>query len=291
MLAIYRAGWVMVHVNYMKSLLIIPIFVLAACVPSQEPPSAPDGVIESLPVEVPNVDIPDSPENNDSWVDPYPHYCFERVGQIDADGNQDEPRRGEVCQVHGGGAGSLEAGTGSSPRNTATLHVSAPSLRAIGIKSFSFLLNRKSGAPKFATGVHIMDQYSTKQMMKDNPLGSVLPDRLAFGSDLSGETSMFTHTSPDAANLRANAGGIDFTGYEIASAVLTIDTAIDAPVDDFEAEFARQAGMVTGEQYITGTLIISLIPMGGTGQQFGPTSFEFGTALEWGFSKSLDSGE
>lgn len=273
----------------MKSGLIIPFFVLAACAPPQDHPNTPDLIIENAPIRVAKSDVSESNETEDSWVNPYPSYCFERAGQIGADGNQDEPRRGEVCEVHGGGAGGLEAGTGSDPRNTATLHVSSPSLRAIGMKSFSFLLNRKSSDPKFTTGVHIMDQYSTKQMMKKKL--TVLPDRLAFGSDLSGETSMFTHTSPDAANLRANAGGIDFTGYEIFSAVLNIDTANDVPLDDFEAEFARKAGMVTGEQYIEGTLTISLIPMGSTGQQFGPTSFEFGTTLEWGYSKSLHTGK
>ena len=102
---------------------------------------------------------------------------------------------------------------------------------------------------------------------------------------------MFTHTSPDAAHLRAEAGGVDFTGYEISSAVLTIDTAVDIPLDDFTTEFARKAGMVQGEQYIEGTLNISFIPMGSTGQQYGPTTFEFGTKMGWGYSKSLHTGK
>lgn len=95
---------------------------------------------------------------------------------------------------------------------------------------------------------------------------------------------MFTHTTPDSARIRA-VTGIDFTGYEIASAVLTIDKAVDLPVDDFAAEYARKANMVTGQQYIAGTLTLSLIPLGSTGAQFGPTTFEFAITMDWGYVK------
>lgn len=102
---------------------------------------------------------------------------------------------------------------------------------------------------------------------------------------------MFTHTTPDAARLRALADEIDFTGYEIASAVLTIDVTRDVPMDDSKVEYARQANMVIGSQYVTGTLSISLIPIGRTGSQYGPTTFEFGRTIDWGYSKSLYDSE
>lgn len=261
-------------------------FALAACSPKPDVSSAKEDVSPS-----PEVTLPPTDQAEQAWMNPYPSYCYQRVGQIGTDGNQDQPRRGEVCEVHGGGAGGYERGAGSDPRNTAVIHIAAPSIRAVGMQSFSFSLNRKSNDPKFTTGVHVMDHYNTAQMMKDNPLDSVLPDRLAFGSDLTGENSMFTHTSPDAAHLRANAGGFDFTGYEITSAALMIDTAVDVPMEAMELDFAQKAGMVAGEQYITGTLTISLIPLGSTGQQYGPTTFEFGTTIGWGYSKSLHSGK
>jgi len=221
-----------------RYILVTAILAVIACTPTQDASNAPEDTPPAPEVTV-ETDIPRQSE--ETWVNPYPSYCFQRVGQIGADGNQDEPRRGDVCDVHGGGAGGLERGTGSAPRNTASLHIAAPSLKAIGMKSFSFSLNRKSADPKFTTGVHQMDQYDTLALQKANPLNAVLPDRLAFGS--------------------------------------------------FAAESARKANMVIGEQYITGTLTISLIPLGSTGSQYGPTTFEFGRTIEWGYSNALYEAE
>ena len=259
------------------------LLALAACTPTQEEAAAAPAANQSgsSPAEASRA------EEDKEWVNPYPSFCFQRVGQIGADGKAVPPRRGEVCDVHGGGAGGLEKGKGSDPRNTAVIHIAAPSLKAIGMKGFSFSLNRKSAEPKFTAGIHVMDQYDSRAMAEANPMNSVLPDRLAFGSDLAGENAIFTHTTPDAARLRSIAHSIDFTGYEIASAVLTIDETHDVPLEDSQIEYARRANMVIGAQYVTGTLTISLIPIGSKGSQFGPTTFEFGRTIDWGYSKSL----
>lgn len=265
----------------MKKPIFVLAFILAACVP---PPNAQ---IESPSVPKDAAASADINETKEAWVNPYPSYCFERVGQIGADGNQDALRRGDVCKVHGGGAGGRMEDLPRPERNTASIHISAPSLEAVGMKSFSFTLNRGSQTPVFFEGVHVMDQARIEIFQT----GADLPDRLGFGSDLTGRETMFTHTAPDAAHLRANAGGFDFPGYEIASAVLTINTATDVPIDAFEAEFALKSDMVMGEQYVAGTLTISFIPMGSTGQQYGPTTFEFGRTIGWGYNKSLHAGK
>lgn len=199
-------------------------------------------------------------------------YCFQRVGQVGS-----EPKRGEACDVHGGGSGSRMEGLARPQRNHAMLHISSPSLEAIGVKSTSFILNRGSGVPKFNTGVHVMDQV---RLTDEEKKPKDLPDRIASVSDITGANSMFSWTSPDAAHLRNRAPEYDFTGYEIASAVLAIDTAVDLDVED-----EQMAGMTFGRQNVEGTLTLSLIPMGGTGEQFGPTVFEFGTTIEWGLIK------
>lgn len=261
--------------------------VLVACAPTQEEETVVPTANQSGPSQV----AASNAEAEEEWVNPYPSYCFQRVGQIGADGKVDPPRRGDICDVHGGGAGGLEKGKGSDPRNTAVIHIAAPSLKAIGMKTFHFSLNRKSADPKFTTGVHVMDQYDSRAMAEANPMNAVLPDRLASGSDLTGENAMFTHTTPDAARLRSLAHAVDFTGYEIASAVLTIDETHDVPLEDSQIEYARQANMVIGAQYVTGTLTISLIPIGSKGSQYGPTTFEFGRTIDWGYSNSLYDGE
>jgi len=65
-------------------------------------------------------------KTKDTWVDPYPEYCFQRVGQVSVDGNRDKPRRGEICDVYGTGAGGTERGSGTPARNTASLHIETP---------------------------------------------------------------------------------------------------------------------------------------------------------------------
>ena len=274
--------------KYERHILLTALLSLIACSPSQEEEKIPELDADHASQ---NDTVASRANIEEKWVNPFPSYCFERIGQIGADGRVDQPRRGDICDVHGGGAGGLEKGKGSDPRNTAVIHISSPSLKAVGVKHFSFSLNRNSEDPKFTTGVHVMDQYDSRDMAEDNPMDAVLPDRLAFGSDLTGENSMFTHTTPDAARLRALADEIDFTGYEIASAVLTIDVTRDVPMDDSKVEYARQANMVIGSQYVTGTLSISLIPIGRTGSQYGPTTFEFGRTIDWGYSKSLYDSE
>lgn len=203
-------------------------------------------------------------------------YCFERVGQIQA-----EPRRGDVCDAYGLGAAGFTAAQGSPTRNTASFHIESPSLKAAGIKAASFNLNRGGGRPKFSTGVHVMDQATLLRI----PQGGSLPDRVVFVNDAEGQESMFSYTVPDAAFLRANGGGIDWAGFEIASAVLTIQSAVDVPLDEFEEKYLNGAGMVMGRQYIEGTFSLSLIPMGSKGAQYGPTTFEFGEMIDWGLPK------
>lgn len=205
-------------------------------------------------------------------------YCFKRVGQIKA-----EPRRGEVCKVHGGGAGGGDLGPDKPIRNSATLHIASPSLKAAGVKSFSFNLNRGDAAPKFSTGVHVMDQVQLAGKVPSP--SSQLPDRMAFVSDVTGKETLFSWSSPDAAYLKAKAPAFDFQGFEIVTATLIVDRAVDLPMDKFKTDFARQAGMTIGEQYIEGTLIITLNPMGSKGEMYGPTTFEFGTPIDWGYSK------
>ncbi len=219
-----------------------------------------------------------SAEGQDGLQAPaYSGYCFQRVGQIQAN-----PRRGEVCRVHASGAGLRMEELARPERNSATLHISAPSLEAIGVSSVSFDLNRGGAAPKFITGIHTMDQvrlYDTEMSPPD------LPDRIVYLSDATGQETLFSWTVPDAEFLRRSVPDFDFPGYEIASAVLTIDTAIDLPADPSAAEMAKTFGLITGEQYIEGTLNISLIPMGSKGEQFGPTTFEFATTVDWGYYK------
>lgn len=197
-------------------------------------------------------------------------YCFQRVGQL-----QSEPIQGETCDTTVGGASSTFVGP---KRNTATISISSPSLEKIGIRSFAFLDNRGDGQPKFSSGVHVMEQILTYGV--ENP---PLADRHGFVSDLSGKNALFSATSPDAAVLRS--GGYTGTGYEIASAILTIDNAVDVPLEPSEGDMAAAAGMTIGRQYIEGTLTISLIPLASTGEQFGPTTFEFGTTMDWGSFK------
>lgn len=205
-------------------------------------------------------------------------YCYKRIGQIQA-----QPRRGEKCDVHGGGAGGGKMGPDVPIRNTVTLHISSPSLKATGIKTFTFTINRGDAAPKFTTGVHVMDQV---QLAGRNPTqGEQLPDRMAFVADATGEHTMFSWSSPDAAYLKGRAPDFDFPGFEISDATLIIDKVVDVPMDDFKIDFARQAGMVIGEQYVEGTLKITLIPMGSKGEMYGPATFEFGVPIDWGYSK------
>lgn len=264
----------MTHLSKMLNAMTLTIWAagLTACSGPQEP-------VTQEPTDGTHVqNIADDTSEDTSVPYPYKTYCFQRVGQIEAD-----PKRGEVCEVHGTGAGGGNLGPDKPTRNSVTLHVASPSLKAAGVKSFSFNLNRGDATPKFTTGVHVMDQVQLAGRIPDPAFQ--LPDRMAFVSDVTGKETLFSWSSPDAAYLKAKGQGFDFPGFEIASAVLTIESADDLPMDNFETDFALKAGMIIGEQYIEGTLNISLIPMGSKGEIYGPTTFEFGTTIEWGYSK------
>lgn len=169
-------------------------------------------------------------------------------------------------------------------RNFASVHISAPSLEAIGVGSVSFILNRGAAAPKFSTGVHVMDQV---RLTDEDMDPQDMPDRLAFASDATGKDTLFSWTMPDAAILRSGAPDFGFPGYEIASATLIVDRAIDLPVDEESAAMEAAFVITKGDQYIEGTFNISLIPMGSQDEQFGPAIFESGTTIGWGYNKTL----
>lgn len=214
------------------------------------------------------------------------NYCFERAGQVNQDSNQEEPRRGGACKVHAAGAGGYEKGLGSPARNTASLLFNSPSFESLELKTLSIALNRKSNDPKFTTGIQSIDQVRILTT-EDKPL----PDFLVFGSSTRSDFSMsILHTSPDANHLRSQPP-IDIPLYETVTAVLAINRVIDIPVEPFEAEFSRMAGMIMGKQYIEGTFTLLLVPIASTGQAYGPVTFEFGTTLDWGYSKSMHEGE
>ena len=197
---------------------------------------------------------------------PYKSYCFERVGQIGAGGNQDASRRGDECSVHGNGAGEAN-GEG---RNIASLHFSAPSLEAAGLGHVSFSLYVGHGRPKFSTGTENVDH----MRMID------LPDRIILGSDITNKHSFYIMTKPDMDKVREANPGVDFPGYEVASGILMIETAVDMPDDG-----GVPGKIEAGTQYVTGSFTISLIPKGSKGDQFGPTTFEFGTEVPWAYFK------
>lgn len=232
---------------------------LTACGPQEDPESR----VQTPPPAAGETAAETSSETRDGLS--YSTYCFERVGQIGAGGNQDNPRRGDACSIHGSGAGEA---TGDG-RNNVSIHISAPSLETAGFGSVSFILYRGHGTPKFPTGVQVVDQMKRKD----------LPTRIVIGSDLSNEVSYFTLTGPDADKLREDNPGIDYPGYEIVSGVLTIDNAVDIPKRDHDVS---PPGYELGDQFIEGNLSLSFIPMGSTGEQYGPTTFEFRTEIGWG---------
>lgn len=238
--------------------LVFSTAALAACGPEAEPGLASDTVRPAA--EEPVAEIGTAISHHT--------YCFERVGQIGLDGNQDEPRRGDACSIHGSGVGEATGDTG----NTVRIHISAASLERAGLGSVSFILNRGHGIPKFPTGVQTVDQMRRKD----------LPTRMVLGSDITRKSSFFVLTGPDADKVRKDNPGMDFPGYEIDSAVLQIDSAVDVPELDHNVS---TPGFETGDQFIEGTLSLSLIPMGNNGEQYGPTTFEFRTEIGWGVMK------
>jgi len=185
---------------------------ITACDGSQEAADKPASKPAAEPIQVQKAENAETKTENqkeETWVNPYPEYCFQRVGQISQSGNRDEPRRGDVCEASITGANSYEAGTGSAPRNTASFSISAPSLKSGDLKNVSFLLNRKSKAPSFPTGVHVMDQARVQTIEKPP-----LPDRIVMGSPLIEDSALiFLFTGPDARHFREHAGGLNLKGY------------------------------------------------------------------------------
>lgn len=238
-----------------QTFLLFTAAVLAACGPSE------DEVQTQEPTDGTQAQgIVDDTSEDTSVPYPYKTYCFQRVGQVGAD-----PKQGESCSFHGNGAGE-KTGDG---RNGVSLHLSAPSLDAIGMDSVYFVLYVGHGEPKFLAGVQVMDQV----------IRGTGPDRLLVGSDKSRKSSYFTLSGPEADLAREKIAPSELRGYEVASAVLTIDRAVDR--NDLEADLAPP-GHTLGTQYVEGTLSVSFIPMGSEGEQYGPTTFEFGTDIDWG---------
>jgi len=239
----------------MRIFPILMALLITACDGSQEAADKPASKPAAEPIQVQKAENAETKtetqkeenQEEETWVNPYPEYCFQRVGQISQSGNRDEPR-----------------------------------LKSGDLKNVSFLLNRKSKAPSFPTGVHVMDQARVQTIEKPP-----LPDRIVMGSPLIEDSALiFLFTGPDARHFRERAGGLNLKGYEVTTAVLHIDTAVDVPVDEFEVNAARRGGMIIGSQYVTGTFTLGLVPMGNSGQQYGPTTFEFGTVAEWGYFKN-----
>ena len=251
----------------MKYVALITMFALASCGPEANKPvsNTQDSATKTA-------------SETQGWVNPHPEYCFLRVGQIGA-----EPKRGEPCEAGASGAGTYMADLDRPERNGVTVSISSPALKKIGVGGFSFTHFTFGADPKFKQGVEVMDQVRIEWWEVTD-----LPNNMASASDATRQNALFSHTSPDAAHMKERVQGqIDLPGYEIASAVLSIDRVDDIPLDEFAAQSARAANMVSGEQYIEGTLTFSLIPMGSQGEQFGPTTFEFGTLADWGYIKGL----
>ncbi len=251
----------------MKYLALLTLFVLSACGSETDTP-APNSQESSV----------ETADEAQTWVNPHPKYCHIRTGQIGA-----KPKQGAPCEISAFGAGAYMADLDRPERNGVTVSVSTPALMEIGVGGFSFTHFTFGADPKFKPGVETMDQVRVEWWEVTD-----LPNNMASATDATGENSLFSHTSPDAAHMKEQVKGqIDLTGYEIASAVLSINRADDIPLDDFAANYARAANMVSGQQYIEGTIAFSLIPMGSQGEQYGPTTFEFGTLVDWGYVKGL----
>lgn len=197
------------------------------------------------------------------------YYCNQIVAQVQA-----EPKTIGTCRASGYGSRQKEmkelntSGTLIPERNEASIKVSAPSLEAIGLEVFSFSVNRGVGKPpKFETGVFVMDQAHPKEW----------PNNQARGTNFSNSEAGFTVATPMANFLREELHPNLLTGYEITSSVLTIEYVKDLDEEDISAA-------KVGTQYVRGTLAVTLVPLGSTGDSYSG-AFEFGGEVNWGIFK------
>mgnify|MGYP000306609960 CR=1 FL=1 len=194
------------------------------------------------------------------------YYCNQTVAQIQAD-----TKSVGTCDASGYGHRTDEQkdwGRLWPERNEASIKVTSPSLEAIGLEVFSFSANQGIGKPpRLKIGVFIMDQAPLKTM----------PSNKARGTSFSNSSTYYTVNTADAKALHEKIPRSELTGYEITSAVLTIDY-----VEDIETE--EIPGAISGTQYARGNISISLVPLGLKGDTFSGT-FEFGTQVDWGIFK------
>lgn len=234
--------------------------------------------VEQASVEYDNAEYyPD-----EAYHDPYMDFCLQG-SRLDVDPNT---LKGDDCifRTEGRLRGDM-----TDPNATAFIaRVSDfPALENAGIDSFGIDIKVGQQAPKISEGVYSVIPYSI--LSTEN---KKLPRVMVHLSPIYGNSPFAAMMSPDVEKFKSSvfAKPEDYPPYEILSATLTITHVEDIPLSDDEKEtqkLMKEAGMLTGQQYVKGTFTFAVKKFGPDGSDFGPETFTFGSRSDWSYYPNL----
>ena len=231
-----------------------------------------------VPDDIAEVEYSDTQYKDEMYQDPYMEYCLQG-SKLDVDPNTLE-NDDCIFRVEGRIRGDL-----SDPEATAFIaRVSDyPALEEAGIDSFGINIKVGKEAPKITKGVYSVTPYSV--LNTDN---EKLPRIMVHLSPIDGDSAFAGVMTPDVEKFQKSgfAKPDDYPPYEILSATLTVTQVEDIPLSDDEKEaqeLMKEAGMITGQQYVKGTFTFSIKKFGSEGSDFGPETFTFGSRNDWAY--------
>ncbi len=254
--------------------------ILAAC-DSGEPSDEDAFAEDAYSIDYEDGDYEDE-YADEAYYDPHMEFCL-RGSKLDIDPNT---LTDDDCIFR------TEGRTRGDPTDTkitafiASVSDYAP-LEEAGIDSFSIDIKTGTDAPKITPGVYTVSPYTILSTESTS-----LPDAMVHLSAMNADSVFSAVMSPDVEKLKQSefASEDSYPPYEILSATLTITHVEDIPADDdakLRQKMEKEMGMLSGQQYVKGTLTFAVKKFGKAGSDYGPETFTFGSINDWTYFPNL----
>ncbi|MBF7071811.1 hypothetical protein ISG33_00175 [Glaciecola sp. MH2013] len=222
----------------------------------------------------------DENEDGDDYQEPYPEYCLSGKVNVTESTNIDE----FDCEIAVEGKNRGDINNPNAMSVSVTLQDNEQ-LNNAGIKYFTLDAEVTGDAPKFAIGTYTLAPFallSTEQ--------KTLPAIMPFLHDFDSSSSFEMVMPPDLPLFANNSSSAkdNRPPYLLESASFTITHVEDIALDEDEKEqqeMMKSMGMITGKQYVKGTISVSIKQFGSSGNDYGPATFTFASINSWTFMK------
>jgi len=255
-----------------KVLIILVFFCLIACEKENSNYSAQ--INDELNYED---DYKDDYDAN--YIDPYPEYCF-----FGAKANIDNLKTlGDDCKTKI--LGNNRPADDEPNATGVVIYISGhQSLTDVGIKTFYHAVSTGNRDPKYSVGTYAMVPYSL--FLDEN---KKLPNITASIIDFDSRNTLVSINSPEDAVKLMNAPLAtpdSLPPFEIVTSTLKITHVEDLSLNEDELLTQKQlakSGMLTGRQYVKGSISFMIKKLGVTGNNYGPQTFTFAGINDWSY--------